>query len=564
MSSQYTSEANRVGQQANIYRQTFGHNAISSEHMLLAMLKMTDCDAFQCLHKLKAKPFKLGDQIRKHLETKITGTVVDEEHLYLESDEIIFELARNEAITDNTRHITTRHLLLGMLLSEKTEAARWLKDKGITPEDIRSLPVLYKENPDEGTGASNWDRISDEARVILRISQETAVQYNCQIISPEHILYAILDGSGTDAFKRLGALGIKFSSLQSTLQKHFERNSKSTGKTDDNIQLSDEFRQVLSQAVSAAQQEGSQVIDTTHLLIGILGNRENLSAQILEKAGVTAVKLRNQSQIIIERSQAAAQTAKSNNRLVDKLIFPILVIATLSAGVLLYTTPTFIIPSVFIFVTGGWLISLALHEFGHAVTAYWCGDKSVKDKGYLTLNFLKFTDPISSVIMPLLYLFVGSLGLPGGSVYIDFDKLSGRLSRSLTSFAGPLVTAVFGILLAIPFYTGLYAATQNTHPHFWAGMALLIYLQITSFFLTMLPLPGMDGFFIIELFLPNRSQSKFVPFKEYTYILLFIFVFWTDLPIVQFLWWLIDQTAVYINLPLLLMHEGLNLFRFWS
>ena len=29
----------------------------------------------------------------------------------------------------------------------------------------------------------------------------------------------------------------------------------------------------------------------------------------------------------------------------------------------------------------GWIFSLCLHEFGHAIVAYYGGDKTVKDKG---------------------------------------------------------------------------------------------------------------------------------------------------------------------------------------
>ena len=34
----------------------------------------------------------------------------------------------------------------------------------------------------------------------------------------------------------------------------------------------------------------------------------------------------------------------------------------------------------------GWIFSVCLHEFGHAAVAYWGGDRTVKEKGYLTLN----------------------------------------------------------------------------------------------------------------------------------------------------------------------------------
>ena len=44
----------------------------------------------------------------------------------------------------------------------------------------------------------------------------------------------------------------------------------------------------------------------------------------------------------------------------------------------------------FIVVIVGWIFSLCLHEFSHAVVAYYGGDTSVKDKGYLTFNPLKY------------------------------------------------------------------------------------------------------------------------------------------------------------------------------
>ena len=55
----------------------------------------------------------------------------------------------------------------------------------------------------------------------------------------------------------------------------------------------------------------------------------------------------------------------------------------------------------FAFIIGGWLVSLCLHEFGHAVTAFWGGDESAESKGYLTLNPLKYTHPIISIVLPL-------------------------------------------------------------------------------------------------------------------------------------------------------------------
>ena len=47
---------------------------------------------------------------------------------------------------------------------------------------------------------------------------------------------------------------------------------------------------------------------------------------------------------------------------------------------------------VVLLVLGGWAVSLCLHEFGHAAVAYRGGDRSVRGKGYLTLDIRRYTD----------------------------------------------------------------------------------------------------------------------------------------------------------------------------
>ncbi|HEY9616580.1 MAG TPA: hypothetical protein V6C64_07060, partial [Microcoleaceae cyanobacterium] len=74
----------------------------------------------------------------------------------------------------------------------------------------------------------------------------------------------------------------------------------------------------------------------------------------------------------------------------------------------------------------GWIISICVHEFGHAIVAYWGGDTSVKDKGYLTLNPIKYAHPVLSLLLPLVFLLLGGIPLPGAAVYIDSRQLRGR------------------------------------------------------------------------------------------------------------------------------------------
>ncbi|MFL6109982.1 MAG: site-2 protease family protein, partial [Catenulispora sp.] len=104
---------------------------------------------------------------------------------------------------------------------------------------------------------------------------------------------------------------------------------------------------------------------------------------------------------------------------------------------------------VFIFVLCGWLISLCLHEFMHAAAAYWGGDHTVANKGYLRLDPRVYGHPVLTFVLPLFFLLIGGLPLPGGAVAIESHRLRGKWKDSLVSAAGPAVNVVFSAVLLI-------------------------------------------------------------------------------------------------------------------
>jgi len=117
--------------------------------------------------------------------------------------------------------------------------------------------------------------------------------------------------------------------------------------------------------------------------------------------------------------------------------FLALVAASLSLAAITVKLPEFGRFAVFPFVAAGWLISLCLHEFGHAIVAYRSGDLSVRDKGYLTLDPLRYTNLQFSILWPLVFLAIGGIGLPGGAVYVNMGVLRSPGHRTLVSAAGP-------------------------------------------------------------------------------------------------------------------------------
>jgi tetratricopeptide (TPR) repeat protein len=206
----------------------------------------------------------------------------------------------------------------------------------------------------------------------------------------------------------------------------------------------------------------------------------------------------------------------------------------------------------------GWILSVCLHEFGHAVVAYFGGDTSVKDKGYLTLNPLKYTHPVYSLLLPILFLLMGGIALPGGAVYINRRRLRNRWWESAVSAAGPFASAVVTVLLAIPFWLGWAAPLSSNW--LWSSLAFLVLLEIAGILLNLLPVPPLDGYGIIEPWLPRNAQSQLNKFGKYGIWVIFGLL-WYVQPLNRLFWNGTYAISELLNVPLEMAGMGYALFR---
>ena len=212
---------------------------------------------------------------------------------------------------------------------------------------------------------------------------------------------------------------------------------------------------------------------------------------------------------------------------------------------------------VFCLVIGGWMVSLCLHEFGHAYTAYRAGDHSVEAAGYLTLNPLKYAHPFLSIVLPLIFIAQGGIGLPGGAVYLHKESFRSRAMQSAASAAGPLSNVFFALIVL------LIVRSQATpeHVHFWSGVAFLGFLQISAAVLNLLPIPGLDGYAIIEPYLAPQTARSFEPIKPWGMLGVFVL-----LQVNQINVWFFDLVGHLYNAtgaPSLLWQLGYEFLRFW-
>ncbi|KAF0649311.1 MULTISPECIES: site-2 protease family protein [Streptomyces] len=214
--------------------------------------------------------------------------------------------------------------------------------------------------------------------------------------------------------------------------------------------------------------------------------------------------------------------------------------------------------AVFVFVTGAWVVSLCLHEYAHARTALHVGDLSVADKGYLTLNPLRYTHAVLSVLLPVLFLVMGGIGLPGGAVFIERHRIRGRLRHSLVSAAGPLTNALFALVCTAPFWLG---ALDGVPAGFRFALAFLALLQVTAALLNSLPVPGLDGYGVLEPWLSERARRRVEPFAPYGLVAVFVLLMAPEVN--QVFFGLVDGVLGALGVGDAESACGRDLYRFW-
>lgn len=210
----------------------------------------------------------------------------------------------------------------------------------------------------------------------------------------------------------------------------------------------------------------------------------------------------------------------------------------------------------FLVVLIGWLVSLCLHEFSHALVAYYGGDYTVREKGYLT-NPLKYIHPVTSILLPLLFLLLGGIGLPGGAVYIETWRLRSPKWVTAVSLAGPASNLALAVLLGI-----ILRFAPLSEEGIWPGLAFLALLQVTAVLFNLIPIPPFDGYGALRPHLDYNLREKMDAFGQISMWVVLI-AFWYVPAVSDGFWLLVGLISQLMGIPLQLAGLGLSQFQFW-
>jgi Zn-dependent protease len=190
----------------------------------------------------------------------------------------------------------------------------------------------------------------------------------------------------------------------------------------------------------------------------------------------------------------------------------------------------------------GLVISIVLHEVGHAYAANWLGDPTARLEGRLSVNPLVHIDPFMSVIVPGLLVLSGSPLLFGAAKPVPYNPYNFRNQKwgeAIVAGAGPLVNIILALIFAAVIHLG---ANMDLSETFLFLAAQMVVMNLFLAFFNLVPIPPLDGSKILPRLLPFSLRMQYEGFRRYMEqnvlmafaLVIFLFVVLLGDPLYQF------------------------------
>jgi Zn-dependent protease len=184
------------------------------------------------------------------------------------------------------------------------------------------------------------------------------------------------------------------------------------------------------------------------------------------------------------------------------------------------------------------LMAISAHEAAHAWMSYKFGDDTARLLGRITLNPVAHTDPIGTLLIPIVGFVLGAMGggrlpLIGWGKPTPVNPLRWRqkdLANVMVSIAGILANLfiaiiAFVIIKALIVTGTAYSIPEGIREPVFLFLEFLLTMNISLAVFNLLPFPPLDGSKVLETFLPSSMQPILELFERYSFLILMVLMY---------------------------------------
>jgi Zn-dependent protease len=174
-------------------------------------------------------------------------------------------------------------------------------------------------------------------------------------------------------------------------------------------------------------------------------------------------------------------------------------------------------------------LALTVHEFSHALAAYYLGDRTAEYSGRLTLNPLAHIDLFGTILLPLI-LILSNVGIVFGwakPVPVNYYNLKDqKWGPAIVSLAGPAANLIFSIICILIWNLIKHFLPLDMENLLVQFIFTLILVNIVLMVFNLIPIYPLDGSKLLFALLPDRFEDfKLFWERNSIYILIFLIVF---------------------------------------
>ncbi len=186
----------------------------------------------------------------------------------------------------------------------------------------------------------------------------------------------------------------------------------------------------------------------------------------------------------------------------------------------------------FLAILAALIMSLSLHEFGHAFAAKMFGDDTAERRGRLTINPIAHIDPMG-LLMVILIGFGYAKPVP-----TDPRNYNSFWAQLVVAAAGPLANLVIAVVAYNLYLYGVQAGWPSfSDTGVRTVFTIVVIVNLVLMVFNLIPLGPLDGHYILPYFLPRALAQRYWVLNERygTYLFLgLILLSIAGLPIFQF------------------------------